>query len=373
MTKRSLLHTICVIETFMMTHIAIDKVLTDMESPRPCLKILVLLALALPVPAQAATNLSASEREAIEARVQTLETELHELRETLAEDAQISQARATPKEREAKSVEARVEKRRELERESSHNPLAVTTYRRNYLLPWAYNANPDQARFRQVSGAGNADSAEVKYQLSFKVNLVEDLFEDNGDLYFAYTQRSWWQAYNSEASAPFRETNYEPEAFISFDNDMSALGWTNTLNRIGFAHQSNGRSDPLSRSWNRVYADMVFQRGDWAVSIAPHWRVPEDEKDDDNPNLQDYIGYGDITLVRAFNDQEVSLMMRGNPGKNHYGAQLDYSFPLFGKVRGYIQYYHGYGESLMDYDHINRRLGLGFSINTFLAGIPGLE
>lgn len=353
--------------------LAIDKVLNDMESPRPCLPILVLLTLVLSAPAQAATTLSDSEREAIEARVQSLETELHELRETLANDATATEADATPEEREAQNVETRAVKRRELERESSRNPLAVTTYRRNYLLPWAYNANPDQDRFRQVSDAASADSAEVKYQLSFKVNLVEDLFDDNGDVYFAYTQRSWWQAYNSEASAPFRETNYEPEAFISFDNRMNVLGWTNTINRIGFAHQSNGRSDPLSRSWNRVYADMVFQRGEWAVSIAPHWRVPESEKDDDNPDIQDYVGYGDITMVRAFGDQEISLLMRGNPGKDHYGAQLDYSFPLFGKVRGYVQYYHGYGESLIDYDHINRRLGLGFSINTFLAGIPGLE
>lgn len=353
--------------------LAIDKVLNDMESPRPCLPILVLLTLVLSAPAQAATPLSDSQREAIEARVQSLEAELHELRETLADDATATEADATPAEREAQNLETRAVKRRELERESSRNPLAVTTYRRNYLLPWAYNANPDQDRFRQVSDAASADSAEVKYQLSFKVNLVEDLFDDNGDVYFAYTQRSWWQAYNSEASAPFRETNYEPEMFVSFDNDMSALGWTNTINRIGFAHQSNGRSDPLSRSWNRVYADMVFQRGEWAVSVAPHWRVPENEEDDDNPDLEHYIGYGDVTMVRAFGDQEISLLMRGNPDQSHYGAQLDYSFPLFGKVRGYVQYYHGYGESLIDYDHINRRLGLGFSINTFLAGIPGLE
>lgn len=351
----------------------IDKVFNDMESPRPFLPMIALLTLALSSSVHAATELSASERQAIEARVQTLETELRDLRQTLAEDASATEADASPAEREAQNLETRVDKRRELERESSRNPLAVTTYRRNYLLPWAYNANPDQDRFAEVTDATDADNTEVKYQLSFKVNLIEDLFDDNGDVYFAYTQRSWWQAYNSEASAPFRETNYEPEAFISFDNSMSALGWTNTINRLGFAHQSNGRSDPLSRSWNRVYADMVFQRGEWAVSVAPHWRVPENEEDDDNPDLEDYIGYGDVTLVRAFGDQEVSLLMRGNPGKSHYGAQLDYSFPLFGKVRGYVQYYHGYGESLIDYDHINRRLGLGFSINTFLAGIPGLD
>ena len=351
----------------------IDKVFNDMESPRPFLPMIALLTLALSSSVHAATELSASERQAIEARVQTLETELRDLRQTLAEDASATEADASPAEREAQNLETRVDKRRELERESSRNPLAVTTYRRNYLLPWAYNANPDQDRFAEVTDATDADNTEVKYQLSFKVNLIEDLFDDNGDVYFAYTQRSWWQAYNSEASAPFRETNYEPEAFISFDNSMSALGWTNTINRLGFAHQSNGRSDPLSRSWNRVYADMVFQRDEWAVSVAPHWRAPENEEDDDNPDLEDYIGYGDVTLVRAFGDQEVSLLMRGNPGKSHYGAQLDYSFPLFGKVRGYVQYYHGYGESLIDYDHINRRLGLGFSINTFLAGIPGLD
>ncbi|GAB2794464.1 hypothetical protein GCM10027040_20910 [Halomonas shantousis] len=271
------------------------------------------------------------------------------------------------------AVATQMEVRRDLERESSRNPLAITTYRRNYLLPWSYNTNPDQRDFRAISSEGDADNAELKFQLSLKINLIEDLLGDNGDLYFAYTQRSWWQAYNSDASSPFRETNYEPEAFVSFDNSWSLLGWTNTLNRIGLIHQSNGRSDPLSRSWNRIYAETVFQRGEWAFSVAPHWRIPESDSDDDNPDLENYIGYGDITVVRAFDDKEVSLLVRGNPGKGRYGTQLDYSFPLFGKVRGYVQYYHGYGESLIDYDNNNHRLGLGFSINTFLAGIPGVS
>ena len=263
------------------------------------------------------------------------------------------------------------EVRRNLEAETAENPLAITTYRRNYFLPWTYNTNPDEADFRQITSEGEVDNSEIKFQLSFKIKLLDDMFGDNGDLYFAYTQRSWWQAYNSEASAPFRETNYEPEGFVSFDNRWTVLGWTNTINRVGFAHQSNGRSDPLSRSWNRIYAESIFQRGNWAFSVAPHWRIPENDEDDDNPDLENYIGYGDLTVVRAFGDQEVSLMVRGNPGKAHYGGQLDYSFPLFGKVRGFLQYYQGYGESLIDYDHDVQRFGLGFSINTFLAGIPG--
>lgn len=263
------------------------------------------------------------------------------------------------------------EVRRDLEAETAENPLAITAYRRNYIMPWTYNTNPDEADFREITSEGDVDNSEIKFQISFKVKLFDNLFDDNGDVFFAYTQRSWWQAYNSEASSPFRETNYEPEAFLSFDNSATVFGWTNTINRVGFAHQSNGRSDPLSRSWNRVYAESIFQRGDWAVSVMPHWRVPENDEDDDNPDLEDYIGYGDLTVVRALGEHEVSLMVRGNPGKQHLGTQLDYSFPLFGKVRGFVQYYRGYGESLIDYDHDVQRFGLGFSINTFLAGIPG--
>ncbi|MGC3874298.1 phospholipase A [Halomonas sp. GXIMD04776] len=261
--------------------------------------------------------------------------------------------------------------RRELERNSEQNPLAITVYRRNYLLPWTYNTSPNQNDFDSISSNGDADKTEVKFQISLKVNVLNNLFDDNGDLYFAYTQRSWWQAYNSKASSPFRETNHEPEVFVSFDNYFPWFGWVNTENRIGFAHQSNGQSQPLSRSWNRLYADLLFQRGDWAVSVAPHWRIPEDKEDDDNPDLENYIGYGDITLVHTFGDQEVSLMVRGNPGKHHYGARLDYTFPLIGKVRGHVQYYDGYGESLVDYDEDVQRFGLGFSLNTYLAGIPG--
>ncbi|WP_192036400.1 phospholipase A [Halomonas sp. YLGW01] len=259
------------------------------------------------------------------------------------------------------------EQRRELEAESENNPFAITAYRRNYLFPWSYNSTPDEDNFRPISES-EVGNAEVKFQFSAKFKLADNLFVNNGDLYFAYTQRSWWQAYNSEASSPFRETNFEPEFFLSFDNDLSMMGWTNIQNRLVFNHQSNGRSEPLSRSWNRLYAESVFQRGDWVISLAPHWRIPESEEEDDNPDIERYMGYGDITLARRLKENhEVSLLVRGNPGAGHMGYQFDYSLPLSSSMRWHIQYYHGYGESLVGYDTSNNRLSLGFSLNSFFT------
>ncbi|GHC31570.1 phospholipase A [Aidingimonas halophila] len=263
--------------------------------------------------------------------------------------------------------------RRLLEEQSERNPFSITTYRRNYLMPWSYNTNPNESQFRAANDGADVDNAEVMFQFSAKFSLADELFGETGDLYFAYTQRSWWQAYNSENSSPFRETNFEPEFFVSFDNDWDWLGWTNTQNRIAINHQSNGQSGDESRSWNRLYLDSVFQRGDWAVSVAPHWRIPESRSEDDNPDIEKYMGYGDITLAHRFNDNhEASLMVRGNPGAGHMGAQLDYSWPFFGNVRAHIQYYNGYGESLIDYDHDNNRLSLGFSLNPLFSG-SGLD
>lgn len=260
---------------------------------------------------------------------------------------------------------------RQYERDLANNPIAISTYRRNYILPIAYDSNlPRTSDFNQIVN-GPPDHTELKYQLSLKVALFDDLFGDNGDLFLGYTQYSLWQAYN-ERSAPFRETNYEPEIFLRFDNSYEIGGWTNTFNRVGLIHQSNGRPGRLSRSWNRIYYDAVFARGPWTVSIMPWWRLPETDGKDDNPDIQKYLGYADVTAVySAGNGQEISLLTRGNPIEERYGHQLDYAFPLFGRVRGYIQYYNGYGETLIDYNRRVNRIGIGFSFNPLVPGAPG--
>ncbi|SDO01152.1 phospholipase A [Vreelandella arcis] len=311
----------------------------------------------------------ADTRDEIEARIRELNSELSQLHQQLEQVEALEEngegAVSTP---EVVAVED-LNERRQLEQESGRNPFSITTHRTNYLFPVSYNANPNKENFRGVSADSPPDNTELKFQFSAKVNLAEDvLWGGYGDVYFGYTQRSWWQAYNTEASSPFRETNYEPEIFIDIDAPWDALGWVNTLNRVAVNHQSNGRSDPLSRSWNRVYLESIFQRGDWAVTLAPHWRIPESEGTDDNPDIERYMGYGDIRVAKRLeNNHEISGQLRGNPSAGNMGTQIDYSWPAFNSLRAYIQYYHGYGESLIDYDNRVHRLSIGFSLNPLFS------
>lgn len=313
-----------------------------------------------------------ADQAAIEARIDALNREMAKLNQELTRlegqkeprfEASAYQAALIPTPPEEQAIEETRE-RRQLEEESSQNPFSITAHRVNYLFPVSYNGNKDSTRFRDIDADGRVDSTEVKFQFSAKFSLAEGLFGDNGDLYFGYTQRSWWQAYNTDSSSPFRETNYEPEIFIDFANAWNLFGWVNTRNRLSLNHQSNGRSSPLSRSWNRVYLESTLQRGDWALTLAPHWRIPETDSEDDNPDIERYMGYGDIRLAKRFShDQEIAAQLRGNPSAGNYGTQLDYSWPAFNGVRGHVQYYYGYGESLIDYDHRVHRLSLGFSLN----------
>src|SRR5690606_38945647 len=146
---------------------------------------------------------------------------------------------------------------------------------------------------------------EAKFQLSFKTKALENLFGDNGDVWMGYTQSSRWQVYNSEQSRPFRESNYEPEVLLVFrTNYVLVCDWRGRLLGVGINHQSNGRADPLSRSWNRVVANVGLDRENWALTLRPWWRVSEGGKDE-NPDIEDYMGRGDATLVYHRDGHEV--------------------------------------------------------------------
>jgi phospholipase A1 len=115
---------------------------------------------------------------------------------------------------------------------------------------------------------------DLKYELSLKTKILDDIFGNNGDFWMGYTQVSHWQIFNAERSRPFRETNYEPDANLVFRTDYDVLGWKARLLAIGLVHQSNGRSNPLSRSWNRATATIGLERENWTITLSRSSALP---------------------------------------------------------------------------------------------------
>jgi phospholipase A1/A2 len=258
--------------------------------------------------------------------------------------------------------QTRLERYWELQEEAQRGAFVLLPFRPNYVLPASYNFSPNQDPF--ADSGFDVQDLEVKFQFSFKFKLWQDIAHTPVDLWFGYTQQSYWQLWNQESS-PFRETNYEPTVFAGLPVDRDLLGLRLRMLTVGFTHQSNGRGEPLSRSWNRIVGAAVFERGHLIGQVRAWYRIPEDPEDDDNPDILRYLGYGDLSLsyVRGRNEWSTTLKNPTRPDKA--GIELGWSFPLGSRtpVRGYVQYYYGYGESLLDYDNAGNRLSVGFLMN----------
>lgn len=242
-------------------------------------------------------------------------------------------------------------------------------YKPVYLLPYFHasrtNATPySPTRGTTSSTPAQLDNTEAKFQLSFKTKVLNDIFGSNGDLWAAYTQSSRWQLYNRDHSRPFRETNYEPEAMFVWRTNQNVLGLRARYLAIGINHQSNGQGGALSRSWNRITGAIALEGGQWTLTIRPWWRIVE-HGDDDNPDLADYAGRGEILATRVFGQHVLSLEARHSlhrGSRNHGSLRIDWAFPITDRLKGHIQLFDGYAESLIDYNHRATYLGVGFSL-----------
>ncbi len=230
-------------------------------------------------------------------------------------------------------------------------------YYPNYFLPVIYDS----------VGKSDRKRAEAKFQISFMKPLLSNIFGLNETLFLGYTQKSFWQIYDK--SSPFRETNYEPEMFILFPLKGDFLSMQAV--RFSINHQSNGQKGELSRSWNRIYAEGIFQVKGAILYLKAWYRIPENEKSspsdssgDDNPDIEDYLGYGELRCSYPIGKHLINITFRNNLKSDHNrgSIEIDWSFPIkyFKNSFGYLQFFNGYGESLIDYNRNVNKIGIGF-------------
>ncbi|MDI1316401.1 phospholipase A [Flavobacterium sp.] len=211
-----------------------------------------------------------------------------------------------------------------------------------------------------TKGKNFFDNIEAKFQISFKSKVLQGMFFGKADLWIGYTQRAHWQVYNKKLSRAFRELNYEPEIIVNFPMKINLFhGRVKTLGVI-FNHQSNGKDIPTSRSWNRIIFNIGYEYDNWNINLRPWYRLPDAE--DENPQITKFIGDGELEIGTNFGKHEVYAIMSHSFSTFEKGnIQLNYVFPIHGHLRGHAQVFHGYGETLIDYNVSQTTIGLGVS------------
>ncbi|WP_051780681.1 phospholipase A [Janthinobacterium agaricidamnosum] len=252
----------------------------------------------------------------------------------------------------------------ELDQPSKRGVFAFRPHRDNYLLLANYSTSSNDEPFKDFTPAGiESKHVELTYQLSFKMKMLEEIAGSPVDLWFGYTQQSYWQAYNRAASSPFRETNYQPELMAVLPINKNFAGLDFRYLNFGLVHQSNGQTSTLSRSWNRIYGELGVDRGDVSGALRLWRRLDNDKSDNDNIDITDYLGHGDLRLAYRHNGHEFSMTARRNFSTRHGSIQAGWAFPVVSNLKGYLQLFSGYGQSLIDYNYSQKSLGAGFLID----------
>ncbi|MES2089183.1 MAG: phospholipase A [Pseudomonadota bacterium] len=265
----------------------------------------------------------------------------------------------------------------ELDHADKRGTFNYTSYRPNFLLPLrvmrSVNRSPSSPTRGTATNLPHYQNGETKLQLSMRSKVLEDALLHGADLWVAYTQQSTWQLWNQTESAPFRDTVFQPEVVYVIPTPTSwqtlPMGWKWRMSQVGLVHQSNGQTDPLSRSWNRVYGSMGLENGSVTASLRLENRMETSHNQrDDNPDIIHYLGRYEAQMTWSPGRSTAVLLWR--PSLSGRGSvQLDWTYPVFNDrpdgLRWYTQVFHGFGETLLDYNFKQTSLGVGLTIFKF--------
>jgi phospholipase A1/A2 len=272
----------------------------------------------------------------------------------------------------------------ELQRGTDCDTFAIRGYRPISLaLVMSGGVNPPPAS-STGTGSGIYNHGETKIQLSVRTKIAKGLLkngeadeDDRDSLWFGYSQQSYWQLFNKDLSRPFRTTDHEPELIYIYPHQIAlAGGWDYRLSGAGLVHQSNGQSDPLSRSWNRLYLMGAAEKTLGPESslrlqgrIWSRLRDGDGAGKDDNPGIENYVGRAEINGSWQINKANtLGITLRHSLRSQARGStRIDWlmaptASPNYTGLRYHVQLFSGYGDSLLDYNNRRNVLSVGLSL-----------
>lgn len=212
--------------------------------------------------------------------------------------------------------------------------------------------------------AAGLSNDQFKVNLSIKYDLI---FPLKIGFYASYTETMWWDLHS--VSGPFTEIEHNPEIFWRFESGYNFLGdvklFLLDFIQLGFFdHKSNGKDGVNSRSYNRSYAQIQISLGDTFriglnTKLVYFW---PDSQLEDNPNYDQYAGFGSASFFVQTRDQsDLGTALENASVEIGFGEPLNnnvlryikaeiMSRKLLFDFRLYVQGYYGYAENMMVYD-----------------------
>lgn len=217
---------------------------------------------------------------------------------------------------------------------------------------------------------------ETRLRLSVRTKILQGLLVDEDDerdsLWLAYSQQSYWQVFTPRLSRPFRSTDHEPEViYVAPLQSPDPSRWRVRYGGVGVVHQSNGQSLPLSRSWNRAYLMAGAERGPVQLHARVWRRIDEEGASDDNPGIGNYVGRAELRALWQANRRNLwAATVRHSLKRDGHGSvRLEWFRTLGddglgtpGGLQLHTQLFHGYGDSLLDYNRRRTVFSVGLSL-----------
>lgn len=201
-------------------------------------------------------------------------------------------------------------------------------------------------------------NSDVKFQISLAIRLTNNTLPWNTFLFIMYTQKAFWNVY--ENSLPMRDINFNPGIGLSrpFFIEDRYIGKLTFL----VEHESNGKDGDASRSWNRVSLSGSALINEWLMVHSKFWVPIIDSMN--NRDILKYSGLFQTGFVAYTPNKKLSLgvtLVKRQGWNLNFNTIVDFIWRVSDKtnLNLLMQYYNGYGESLLDYNQFHSRFRVG--------------